>query len=81
MALLDRLISPSDVQLGVAPTHIRRCNYRRMTAVAGKRDLPIYDVACLFPNYQAPIPLGDLETAKSACDSCTAEGIFRPDSD
>lgn len=81
MALLDRFISPSEVQIGVAPTHIRRCTFRRMTAVTGKRDLPTYDVACLYPNYQTPIPLGDLETAKSVCDSCTADGVFRPDSD
>lgn len=81
MALLDRFIAPTEVQIGVAPTHIRRCNFRRITSVAGKRGLPIYDVACLYPDHTTPIPLGDIETAKTACDSCHAEGIFRPDSD
>ncbi len=81
MALLERFITPSEVQIGVAPTHIRRCTFRRITAVPRKRSLPIYDVACLYPDRETPIPLGDLETAKSICDSCQAEGVFRPDSD
>lgn len=81
MALLERFITPSVVQLGVAPTHIRRCTFRRVTAVERERALPVYDVACLFPDRETPLPLGDLQTARSACENCTADGLFRPDSD
>ena len=81
MALLERFITPTEVQVGVTPTHLRRCTFRRVTAVHKKRTLPVYDVACLFPDRQTPLPLGDLATARSACESCTAQGIFRPDSD
>jgi len=81
MALLERFITPSEVQVGVAPTHIRRCTFRRVTAVERRRALPLYDVACLYPDRQTPLPLGDLETARPVCESCTVQGIFRPDSD
>jgi hypothetical protein len=80
MALLERFIAPP-VQVGAPPTHIRRCNFRRVTAVQQGRSLPLYDVACMFPDYKTPIPLGNLETASDICGSCTAQGIFRPDSD
>lgn len=81
MALLERFISPADVQIGVAPTHLRRCTFRRVTIVQQKGALPLYEAACMFPDRTTPLPLGDLATAKSACESCTAQGIFRPDSD
>jgi hypothetical protein len=41
----------------------------------------LYDVECLYPDRIVPIPLGDLETARPICDSCTAAHIFRPDED
>ena len=60
--------------------HLRRCTYRRITAVQ-LRPLPVYDVTCLFPDRQAPLPLGDLESARPICEACRAEHIFRPDED
>jgi hypothetical protein len=80
MAILERFITPT-VQIDVAPTHIRRCTFRRITLVESKGALPVYDVACLFPDRETPLPLGDIETARPACESCTALGLFRPDSD
>jgi hypothetical protein len=81
MALIERVIAPQ-APVGTAPTvPIRRCTFRRVTAVPRARALPIYDVACLYPKRESPVPLGDLETARSICDSCTARGIFRPDED
>jgi hypothetical protein len=43
--------------------------------------LPVYDAQCLYPGGSTPIPLGDLETARPICDSCTAPGVFRADED
>jgi hypothetical protein len=66
------LISPA--------SHIRRCVYRRVTAVAGRRrELPTYEVDCLHPVYDAPVRLGDLPAAYDACAACTLPGRFRPD--
>lgn len=81
MAILERFITPTEAQIGVAPTHIRRCTFRRITVVESKRTLPIYDVACLYPDRETPLPLGDIQTARSACGSCAAQGLFRPDAD
>jgi hypothetical protein len=41
--------------------------------------LDVYAVECLYPTRQVSIPLGDLETARPVCNSCRAEGVFRPD--
>jgi hypothetical protein len=60
--------------------HLRRCTYRRLSMVR-KRPLPLYDVACLYPDRAASIPLGDLESARPICEACTADHIFRPDED
>lgn len=60
--------------------HLRRCTYRRIIAVQ-RRPLPVYDVECLFPDRQAPLPLGDLASARPICEACRAEHIFRPDED
>lgn len=85
MALIQQVISVRDVApLAVPDTgaaHIRRCTFRRVTAVPRRRELPIYDVACLYPGREAPIPLGDMSSARPICDSCTAVGTFRPDAD
>jgi hypothetical protein len=50
-------------------------------SAAGGRELPVYDVECLYPDRQVPIPLGDLETARPICNGCTAEHVFRADED
>jgi hypothetical protein len=61
---------------------LRRCTFRRITTtVAGARQLPMYDVACTFPDRRRAVPLGDIESARPVCESCTYQGIFRPDSD
>ena len=67
----------------VAPSgHIRRCTFRRVTALsAGRRQLPMYDVECLHPTYDSPLALGSLEAARATCTACTLPGVFRPDED
>jgi hypothetical protein len=61
-------------------SHIRRCTFRRLIAIE-RTPAPVYDVECLFPDRLVPIPLGDLETARPICNSCTARPVFRPDED
>lgn len=65
---------------GLAAHRIKRCTFRRLAQVqvAGDR---VFDVACLYPDRQVPIPLGDLETATPICNACTAAHIFRADED
>jgi hypothetical protein len=48
---------------------------------ASRRALPVYDVNCLYPDRAAPVPLGDLASARDICEGCTASGIFRADED
>ena len=62
---------------------LRRCTFRRvaMKAAAGPRALPMYDVACTFPDRRRAVPLGDIEDARPVCAACTYQGIFRADSD
>ena len=65
------------------PAPLRRCTFRRveMKAAAGPRSLPMYDVACTFPDRRRAVPLGDIEDARPICAACTYQGIFRADSD
>jgi hypothetical protein len=85
MAIQTRRLAPPPVQPhgAVAPTALRRCTFRRVAlkAAAGMRALPVYDVACTFPDRRRAVPLGDIESARPVCESCTYQGIFRPDSD
>ena len=60
--------------------HIRRCTFRRLTLVE-RKPVAIYDAECLFPDRKVPLPLGDVDSARPICESCTAKGIFRPDED
>lgn len=61
---------------------LRRCTFRRVTATrAGARELPVYEVACTFPDRKRAVPLGDVEAARPICGACTYQGIFRADSD
>lgn len=82
MAIMSR---PSAATAGrasvVTATPLRRCTFRRITTIARRRDLPMYEVACTFPDRRRAVPLGDVESARPVCDSCTYQGIFRPDSD
>jgi hypothetical protein len=61
-----------------ADAHLRRCWYRRLIQVT-VASVEVYAVECLYPTRQVSIPLGDLETARPVCNSCRAEGVFRPD--
>lgn len=65
-----------------ASTHLRRCTFRRMTSanLHGGAE-PVYDVQCLYPDREAPLPLGDAHSASTICGQCTAPGIFRADED
>ncbi len=77
-------VQPNAQPHGVnAPAPLRRCTFRRveLKAAAGPRALPVYDVACTFPDRRRAVPLGDIEDARPICASCTYQGIFRADSD
>jgi hypothetical protein len=51
-----------------------------VTALAARRrELPMYEVDCLHPVYDAALRLGDLTDAYTACAACTLPGRFRPD--
>ena len=64
----------------LAPHRIRRCTFRRLIHVEAGNDR-VYDVECLYPDRKIPIPIGDLDTAMTVCNACTAAHIFRPDED
>jgi len=82
MAIMPRPFSASSVRpQEPAAAPLRRCTFRRVTTVSKPRELPMYDVACTFPDRRKAVPLGDIELARPICDSCTYQGIFRPDSD
>jgi hypothetical protein len=79
MALPEPIVAPIAEPYLAAP-RIKRCTFRRVTAVERRRERT-YDVDCLFPDRSLPMPLGDLESAMPICNSCTAAGIFRADED
>jgi hypothetical protein len=64
----------------LAPHRIRRCTYRRMILVPTQGDR-VFDVECLYPDRNLPVPLGDLDAAAPICNACTATHIFRADED
>jgi hypothetical protein len=64
----------------LAAPRIRRCTFRRVTAVDRRRERT-YDVDCLFPDRLLPMPLGDMESSIPICNTCTATGVFRADED
>jgi hypothetical protein len=63
--------------------YLRRCTFRRVLPISPTQrgDVPTYDVACLYRDREAPMPLGDIASARAICDACAATGIFRPDED
>jgi hypothetical protein len=77
MALAELTVAPTWETFLAAP-RIRRCTFRRVTAVDRRRERT-YDADCLFPDRALPMPLGDLEHAMSICNACTASGVFRAD--
>lgn len=80
MALLQPFRAFRPAPEAADATRLRRCTYRRLTAVR-RGPTPLYDVACLYPERELPLPLGDLASAHPICERCAAEHIFRPDED
>ena len=80
MALSLPVIPQQPDAFHLAPHRIRRCTFRRLIDVRIGSER-VYDVDCLYPDRQIPIPLGDLEAAMPVCNACTAPHIFRPDED
>jgi hypothetical protein len=80
MALQLPVIPAQPDAFHLAPHRIKRCTFRRLINVEIGHER-VYDVECLFPDRQVPIPLGDLEAAMPVCNSCTAPHTFRPDED
>lgn len=78
MALLQPLTAAEPQP--AAGLRLRRCTFRRLILVQAD-SAALYDVECLYPERQASIPLGDLETARPICNTCQAGGVFRPDED
>jgi hypothetical protein len=78
MALALPIQDPTADPSRLAAHRIRRCTYRRLILVEAK-PVQVYDVECLFPDRKLPIPLGDLDSALSICNACTAAQIFRAD--
>jgi hypothetical protein len=79
MAFAETTAAPAPEPFLAAP-RIRRCTFRRVTAVDRRRERT-YDVDCLFPDRALPMPLGDLDSATPICNACSAKGIFRADED
>jgi hypothetical protein len=62
---------------------LRRCTFRYI-APGDQRSRSggsAYQVACLFPERENPLPLGDMTSARAICGACAATGIFRADED
>ena len=77
---LTRTEHETSAAVNAASAHIRRCEFRRLTVVRGGRR-PVYEAECLYPDWVAPLPLGDYASAGAICAACEAAGIFRPDED
>jgi hypothetical protein len=80
MAIQLPIATPDRDAYHLAEARIKRCTYRRLIAVDAARER-MYEVECLFPERQLPLPLGDLDSATPICNACTAAHIFRPDED
>ncbi|HWH37993.1 MAG TPA: hypothetical protein VNT28_09465 [Candidatus Limnocylindrales bacterium] len=76
------LVVADPASIVVPANHIRRCTWRRVTALPrSRRELQMYDVDCLHPGLDAVVPLGNLDSARQSCADCTLPGVFRPDED
>ena len=82
MAVMPRPFVPAPIPAPAEPeAPLRRCTFRRVTAVASRGKAPEYEVDCMFPDRSRAVPLGNIERARSICANCTNPGIFRADSD
>lgn len=80
MALPQRLADISPAASHSDGQRIRRCTFRRLSRVAAGSER-YYEVSCLYPDRRMPLPIGDLESSRDICATCTAGHIFRPDED
>jgi hypothetical protein len=80
MAIQLPIASPDHETYHLAEHRIRRCTFRRLIAIDAEHERT-YEVDCLYPERQVPLPLGDLAAATPICNACTAAHIFRPDED
>ncbi len=81
MAIMARSIAIGERPPAGPAAPLRRCTFRKITTLARARSLPVYEAVCTFPDRRAPATLGDLDSARSICEACTFNGLFRPDSD
>lgn len=81
VALHKQKPSPAQHLQATSLPRFRRCTFRRLEATGVVRGLPMYDVECLHPQNEAPLPIGNLAAAHPVCAGCTLPGIFRPDAD
>ena len=79
MALPQTIATPTPKAYRLAAMRIRRCAHRRLVRASDAAG--DYEVHCLHPALGVALPIGDLATATDVCNTCTAEGIFRPDED
>jgi hypothetical protein len=79
MALPQPIATTTPEAYRLAAARIRRCAHRRLVCASeAKGD---YEVHCLHPALGVALPIGDMTAATDVCNTCTAEGIFRPDED
>jgi hypothetical protein len=63
------------------PARMRRCVYRRLSPATGRTVASSYTAECLYEGLDHAVALGDLDTARRACESCTHIGLWRADED
>lgn len=63
------------------PARLRRCAYRRLSPATGRGAISSYSAECLYEGLDHAVALGDLDTARRACESCTRIGLWRADED
>jgi len=69
--------------IGVAapPARLRRCVYRRLSSTGRRHTTSAYAAECLYEGVDQAMPLGNLDTARRACESCVRVGLWRADED
>ena len=63
------------------PARLRRCVYRRLSPATGRGVVSSYSAECLDGGVDQAVALGDLDTARRACEACTHIGLWRADED
>ena len=81
MAVMPRPFATPAVRPQPPAEPLRRCTFRKVAMISDAKTLPMYEVACTFPDRRKAVSLGDIDSARPICETCTYQGIFRPDSD